>query len=59
MAGFVEGISRDQVTLFPERLDELIAADAPVRVVDAFVDSLDMRALGFAKAVPDRTGRPP
>jgi transposase len=59
MAGFVEGISRDQVTLFPERLDELIAADAPVRVVDAFVDSLDMGALGFRKAVPEWTGRPP
>jgi transposase len=59
MAGYVEGISRDQATLFAERLDELIAADAPVRVVDAFVDKLDMGALGFTKAVPLSTGRPP
>jgi transposase len=59
MAGFVEGMSRDQATLFPERLDELIAADAPVRAVDAFVNYLDMRAMGFTKAVPASTGRPP
>jgi hypothetical protein len=39
MAGFVEGMSRDQATLFPERLDDLISADAPVRAVDAFVDN--------------------
>jgi len=59
MAGYVEGMSRDQATLFPERLDELIAVDAPVRVVDAFVDRLDMRGLGFTKAAPLSTGRPP
>jgi transposase len=59
MAGYVEGISRDQATLFPERLDELIAADAPVRAVDAFVDGLDLRALRFRKAAPLSTGRPP
>jgi hypothetical protein len=51
MAGFVEGMSRDQATLFAERLDELASADAAVRAVDAFVDSLDMGALGFTKAV--------
>jgi transposase len=59
MAGFVEGVSRDQATLFPERLDELIGADASVRVVDAFVDGLDMQAMGVTKAVPRSTGRPP
>jgi len=59
MTGYVEGVSRDQVTLFPERLDELIGADAPVRVVDAFVASLDMQALEFTKAAPLATGRPP
>lgn len=59
MAGFVEGLSRDQGTLFPARLDELIAPDAQVRVVDAFVDSLDLRQLGFRKAVPAAEGRPP
>jgi transposase len=59
MAGYVEGVSRDQATLFPERLDELIKADAQVRVVDAFVDSLDLRGLGFTKTVPALEGRPP
>ena len=59
MAGFVEGMSRDQATLFAERLDELVSADAAVRAVDAFVDSLDMGALGFTKAVSLSTGRPP
>src|SRR3974377_132659 len=59
MAAYVEGMSRDQATLFPERLDELIKADAQVRVVDAFVDSLDLRQLGFTRAVPLLEGRPP
>lgn len=59
MAGYVAGVSREQATLFPERLDELIKADAQVRVVDAFVDSLDLRELGFTKAVPALDGRPP
>src|SRR5262245_40389788 len=58
MAGYVEGVSRDQATLFPERLDELIGADAQVRVVDAFVGTLDLQAMEFTKAVPASTGRP-
>jgi transposase len=58
MAGYVEGVSRDQATLFPERLDELIEADAQVRVVDAFVKRLELRQLGFTKAVPALEGRP-
>lgn len=58
MSGYVEGQSRAQATLFPERLDELIAAAAPVRVVDAFVEQLDVGALGFSKAQPAATGRP-
>ncbi|MGE5504421.1 MAG: IS1182 family transposase [Actinomycetota bacterium] len=58
MAGYIEGRSRDQATLFPERLDDLIGADAPVRVVDAFVGMLKLAELGFAKAAPKATGRP-
>lgn len=58
MSGHIEGASRQQATLFPETLDELIAPDAVVRVVDAFVGTLELAALGFAKAVPARTGRP-
>ncbi len=57
--GFVQGVHRDQAVLFPESLDEYIAADNPVRFIDAFVDSLDLQALGFERAVPEQRGRPP
>jgi transposase len=57
MKRFIEGRDRAQATLFPERLDEAIGADNPVRVVDAFVDVLDLAALGF-DVVPEETGRP-
>ena len=57
--GFVQGVHRDQVVMFPESLDEYIADDNPVRFIDAFVDSLDLQALGFERAVPEERGRPP
>jgi transposase len=55
----IKGQSRNQATLFPERLDELISEDNPVRVIDAFVDALDLLALGFGKVESQATGRPP
>ena len=55
----VRGQNRDQATLFPERLDDLISEDNAVRVIDAFVDSLDLKALGFARIEARGTGRPP
>src|SRR5438445_10875288 len=58
MTRFVEGEERSQDVLFPERLEDYIAEDNPVRVVDAFVDELDLRALGFEGADPAATGRP-
>ena len=58
MKRFIEGESRAQATLFPERLDDWIAEDNPVRVVDAFVDELDLAKLGFEGAEPAVTGRP-
>ena len=58
MAGFIEGVARDQVTLFPERLEDWIGEDHLVRVVDFFVEELDLPGLGFARAAPARTGRP-
>ena len=58
MKRFVEGECRDQSVLFPERLDDWIAEDNPVRAVDAFVDELDFMALGFESADPADTGRP-
>ena len=58
MKRYVEGQDRSQVTLFPESLDEYIAEDNPVRVVDVFVDELDLKDLGFEGAEPEVTGRP-
>jgi len=58
MKRFIEGECRDQSVLFPERLDDWIAEDNPVRAVDAFVDELDFSDLGFEKAEPAETGRP-
>ena len=53
------GLDRSQTLLFPERLEDYIAAENPVRFLDAFVASLDLHALGFAKARCANTGRPP
>src|SRR3954452_11141010 len=58
MKRFIEGEERSQITLLPECLDDYIAEDNPVRVVDVFVDELDLHALGFAGAEPAATGRP-
>src|ERR687894_2877000 len=58
MRRFVEGVDRGQTTLFPESLDDWVGEDNPVRVIDAFVDALDLRALGFDGVVPEATGRP-
>jgi hypothetical protein len=45
------GLDRSQTLLFPESLEDYVAADNPVRFLDAFVGSLDLQALGFARAV--------
>lgn len=58
MKRFIEGEGRHQVTLLPECLDDFVDADNPVRVVDAFVDELDLQELGFEGAKPAATGRP-
>ena len=58
MAGFIKGVSRDQTTLFPVRLDDWIGEDHLSRVVDLFVDHLDLTTLGFQRHVAARTGRP-
>ncbi|MCM3563794.1 IS1182 family transposase [Hydrogenophaga intermedia] len=58
MPRFIEGQDRHQVTLLPECLDDFVAEDNPVRVVDAFVSELDLAALGFDGAEPAATGRP-
>lgn len=53
------GIDRSQTLLFPEALEDYVGAGNPVRFLDAFVSSLDLHALGFAKARCANTGRPP
>jgi len=58
MKRFIEGENRSQSTLFPEALDDYIAEDNPVRVVDAFVSALDLKALGFKRIEPNVTGAP-
>jgi transposase len=58
MSRFIVGQNREQVTLLPECLDDFIAEDNTVRVVDAFIGELDMAALGFEGATPAATGRP-
>ena len=58
MSRFIESQDRSQVTLLPECLDDYIAEDNTVRVVDAFIGELDMLALGFEGATPAATGRP-
>ncbi|MHC1998853.1 IS1182 family transposase [Methylobacterium sp. CM6241] len=58
MKRFIAGEDRQQITLLPDCLDDYITADNPVRLVEVFVDELDLTALGFAGAVPEATGRP-
>jgi transposase len=58
MKRFVEGVDRSQSTLFPECLEDWIVEDNPVRVIDVFVDELDLAGLGFSRVDPEATGRP-
>ena len=58
MRRFVAGADRTQSTLLPECLDDFIDDSNPVRVIDAFVDALDLAELGFASVHPAATGRP-
>jgi len=58
MRRFVEGVDRGQTTLFPESLEDWVSDANPVRVIDAFVDALDLRTLGFDGVLPEATGRP-
>jgi transposase len=57
MSGFIQGEDRSQATLFPERLDDYVAEDSPVRVIDVFIDELALGGLGFKTQAND-TGRP-
>jgi transposase len=58
MRRFIEGADRGQTTLFPECLEDWICEDNPVRVIDVFVDKLDLEMLRFEGVDPEVTGRP-
>ena len=58
MAGFIQGVDRGQSTLLPECLEDWADESNPVRVIDAFVDALDLGDLGFSTVAPADTGRP-
>ncbi len=58
MKRFIEGVERGQGTLFPEHLEDWIDEDNPVRVIDVFVEELDLGGLGFDRVQPEATGRP-
>jgi len=55
---YMTGPARSQTLLLPPAIDDYVGSDNPVRFVDAFVDGLDLTGLGFARAIPKRTGRP-
>lgn len=57
MSGFIEGVDRDQVILFPDRLEDWVGEDRLVRVVDLFVDQLDLAGPGFPRAAHARPRR--
>jgi len=58
MKRFIEGLDRGQGTLFPEHLEDWVGEDNPVRVIDVFVEELDLGGLGFDRVQPEATGRP-
>jgi len=58
MKRYVEGLDRRQTFLLPESLDDYVDENNPVRVIEVFVEALDLTALGFGRAVPAETGRP-
>ncbi len=58
MGRFIEGEERDQLLLLPMSLNDYVEEDNPVRVVDAFIDELNLGAMGFGCIKPAATGRP-
>src|SRR6185437_7455207 len=56
---YIQGEDRGQAALLPAAIEDYVTADAPVRVIDAFVDGLDVEGLGFGRSIPAATGRPP
>lgn len=55
---YISGVSRDQIVLFPEAIDNYITQENPVRFIDAFVEKINLAKSGFKKSIPAKTGRP-
>ena len=55
---YITGEDRYQIAFLPDCIEDYVSKDNPVRVVDAFVNQLDMDKLGFKRAKPNDTGRP-
>jgi len=58
MSRHIKGLSRSQTTLFPEMLEDFVSKENPIRVIDVFVDGLDLERLGFKSVQSKATGRP-
>ena len=58
MSKYIKGINRNQTTLLPKSVEEYIDENNEVRVIDAFVDNLNLTNLGFKKTKPNSTGAP-
>ena len=55
---YIKGQDKSQMTLFPDCVEDFIGEDNPVRVIEAFVESLDLSVAGFIRTIPKETGRP-
>ena len=55
---YIKGVSRGQITLLPESLDDYVTEDNPVRVIDAFINKIDLLEMDFERATPSDEGRP-
>ena len=56
---YIPDQDRSEITLFPDCIEDYVGKDNPVRVIDAFIDILDLAEAGFCRATPNETGRPP
>ena len=57
--GYIEGEDRNQIILFPESIDEYVSDNNSIRIIDEYINQLDLKRLGFKRAVNPSTGRPP
>lgn len=57
--GYIEGEDRNQIILFPESIDEYVSDNNSIRIIDEYTKQLDLKRLGFKRAVNPLTGRPP